>query len=159
VSTPGPRRRTGGASLTGRALILVLVAVTLFVAMAGPVRSWFSQRAEIAQLRADVEATRERVTALQIEQERWDDPAFIAAEARKRLHFVLPGEVGYVTLGVGSEREQQEVVQEDVRPWFEVLWSTTRDADAGPREGDGRKAGKQPAEPADDAGAAPDSGP
>lgn len=129
MSAPDPGRRTRGGSLTGRALLLVLVAVTLFLAMAGPVRSWFAQRAEIAQLRADVEATRERVLALQIEQERWDDPAFIAAEARKRLHFVLPGEVGYVTIGVEDGEEQQVQAAAEGQPWFAALWSSTREAD------------------------------
>lgn len=109
-----------------------MVAVTLFLALAGPVRAWFAQRAEIAELRADVAATRERVAALQVEQERWDDPAFIAAEARRRLHFVLPGEVGYVTLGIEStEDEQAAAAARADQPWFGALWSAVREVDAG----------------------------
>jgi len=122
-------------SLTGRALILALVAVTLFLTLAGPVRTWFAQRAEIAELRADVEATRERVAALQIEQERWDDPAFIAAEARRRLHFVLPGEVGYVTLGMETAEEELAAAAAAAdQEWYSTLWSAVREADTGSSE-------------------------
>jgi cell division protein FtsB len=85
--------------LTLRALVLVL-ALGMFVAtVAMPIRNWFGQRAEIAALQADVEATQARVADLLVERERWNDPAFIAAESRRRLHFVFPGEIGYVALG------------------------------------------------------------
>ena len=139
---PRPSRR--GGSITGRALILALVAVTLFLSLAVPVRQWFAQRAEIAQLRADVGAARDRVAALQLEKLRWDDPAFVAAEARRRLHFVLPGEVGYVALG--TEKTEEEIAAETAgdQPWFSTLWGAVRAADEGgitpdPAEGDGAK--------------------
>ncbi len=123
-------------SLTGRALILALVVVALFVALAVPVRTWFAQRAEIAQLRADVVATRERVEELRIEQERWQDPAFVAAEARRRLHFVLPGEVGYVAIGTEDSPEEAAALAAAVAvPWYATLWGAVRQADdpvAGP---------------------------
>ena len=35
---------------------------------------------------------------LQAAEARWDDPAYVEAQARARLHFVRPGEVGYVVL-------------------------------------------------------------
>lgn len=127
---PGPPRPSKqGSSITGRALILALVAVTLFLSLTVPVRQWFAQRAEIAQLRADVEAARDRVAALQLEKLRWDDPAFVAAEARRRLHFVLPGEVGYVALG--TEKTQEEIAAEAAgdQPWYSTLWGAVRAAD------------------------------
>lgn len=149
---PGARRKRG--SLTGRALILALVVVTLFVALAVPVRTWFAQRAEIAQLRADVTATRERVEELRIEQERWQDPAFVAAEARKRLHFVLPGEIGYVTLGAEpSAEETAALAAAAAAPWYATLWGAMEQADAPEKaDEDGRRAGRTDA----DAGAAAD---
>ena len=139
---PAPTMREGRrmrGSLTGRALILALVVVALFVALAVPVRTWFAQRAEIAQLRADVVATRERVEELRIEQERWQDPAFVAAEARRRLHFVLPGEVGYVAIGTEDSPEEAAALAAAVAvPWYATLWGAVRQADdpvAGPGQG------------------------
>jgi len=123
----GPNRPR--SSFTGRALILAVVAVTLFLALAVPVRTWFAQRAEIAQLRADVEGARDRVAALQLEKLRWDDPAFVAAEARRRLHFVLPGEIGYVTLGADATEEEIAALAAADEPWFGALWGAVRSAD------------------------------
>lgn len=135
---PGPRKpRRRGGSLTGRALILALVAVTLFVALVVPVRTWFAQRAEIAQLRADVEAVRDRVADLQVQKERWEDPAFVAAEARRRLHFVLPGEIGYVTLGVQTDEERAaEQAAAEAAPWYATLWGAVQEVDSPAQPGE-----------------------
>ena len=126
---PVPSARPGRASFTGRALVLALVAATLIVTLAVPVRSWFAQRAEIAGLRADVQSARERVAGLQIQQQRWEDPAFVAAEARRRLHFVLPGEVGYVTLGSGAAAAQTAADSQPQGPWYSTLWGALQEAD------------------------------
>jgi cell division protein FtsB len=135
---PEPRRSSGG-SFTGRALILAVVIGTLLLALSVPVRSWFAQRAQIASLRADVEAAQQRVADLEEEKQRWEDPSFVAAEARRRLHFVLPGEVGYVTLGT-----EQDVVAADAaagtgEPWFTALWGAVREVDAPPAAESGKK--------------------
>lgn len=118
--------------LTLRALVLVL-ALGMFVAtVAMPIRNWFGQRAEIASLQADVEATKARVADLLVERERWDDPAFIAAESRRRLHFVFPGEIGYVALGADG-RPAEETLMESAQvpvPWYVTVGESVRTADA-----------------------------
>ena len=118
--------------------MLALVAAILFITLAVPVRAWFAQRAEIAGLRADVESARERVAALQTEQKRWDDPAFVAAEARRRLLFVLPGEVGFVTLGSESTLAAAETDTGPGTTWYSSLWDSLQEADnhASPSEVD-----------------------
>jgi len=58
-------------SLTGRAAILAAVLVLLMLTLAVPVRNWFTQRAEIAALEADLTATEQRVADLLIQKERW----------------------------------------------------------------------------------------
>jgi cell division protein FtsB len=126
---PTPPRRASGGSFTGRALILALVAATLLVTLAVPVRAWFSQRAQIAGLRADVAAARDRVATLQVEKQRWDDPAFVAAEARRRLHFVLPGEIGFVTLGSEASVAAAAADSGPQDPWYSSLWGALQEAD------------------------------
>ena len=148
----GPGRSGAGGSVTSRAIILAVVAITLFVALAVPVRTWFAQRAEIAQLRADVESTRDRVAALQLEQGRWDDPAYVAAEARRRLHFVLPGEVGYVTLGVQTPEEQVAAAEANDDPWFDTLWGAVRESDSPSEDGADGKGSADGKSSADDNG-------
>src|SRR5439155_14604242 len=85
------------ARLTGRATVLFVVLVMLAVAYAWPLREYLSQRAELSRLRADTAAAQARVDALERQKQRWADPAYVRAQARDRLHFVLPGETGYVT--------------------------------------------------------------
>ena len=117
-------------TLTGRAAILVLVLAALVVTLAMPLRAWMSQQAEIAALEADVAQSRERVESLRAELQDWEDPAFVIAQARSRLHFVFPGEVGYVVLG----EDDRPIVPEEERaadqaPWYSRLWDSTLQAD------------------------------
>jgi cell division protein FtsB len=109
---------------------LVLVLAALVVTLAIPLRAWLAQRAEIAALEADVSAARERVESLEAELKDWDDPAFVVAQARSRLHFVFPGEVGYVVLG----EDDRPVVPAEADPvdesaWYSRLWESARQAD------------------------------
>ena len=92
---PGAGRRS---RLTGRAAVLALVLFTLVVALAYPTRQYLEQRAAIAEQRRAAEEARKRVKELREEKARWQDPDYVRAEARRRLHFVMPGEVGYVLL-------------------------------------------------------------
>lgn len=118
------------ASLTGRAALLAIVALALVLTLAVPVRAWLGQRAQIAGLRADVEAAQQRVETLQVQQQRWDDPAFVAAEARRRLHFVLPGEVGYVALGIEDTASATPTAEAAAAaPWYSTLWDALQEAD------------------------------
>ena len=117
-------------ALTGRAVLLLVVLAALAVTLAIPVRAWLSQRAEIAALEADVAAAKVRVADLQQQVEDWNDPAFVIAQARSRLHFVFPGEVGYVVLG----EDDRPIVPEEQRtdeqsPWYSRLWDSTLQAD------------------------------
>lgn len=115
---------------TGRAVVLIVVLAALAVTLAIPVRAWLSQRAEIAALEADVAAAQTRVADLEKELEDWNDPAFVIAQARSRLHFVFPGEVGYVVLGSDDRPITPETTAEQRSiPWYTQLWESTRQAD------------------------------
>ena len=127
----GPPGGSGG-SITSRALILVCVFALLVLALSVPVRAWLSQRAEVAALRADISASSERIAELQTELGRWSDPAFVSTEARRRLHFVLPGEIGYVTIS-GDGRPAEAVLSEAAatapRGWHSLVWESLERAD------------------------------
>ena len=121
----GPR-----PTLTGRAAILLLVVAALVVTLAIPLRAWLSQQSEIAALETEVAQARERVDGLRAELEDWEDPAFVVAQARSRLHFVFPGEVGYVVLGEDDRPVAPEAeIDVDSSPWYSRLWESTRQAD------------------------------
>ena len=125
-SLAGPR-----GSFTGRAVILALVLAALVLMLAVPLRTWFAQRAQIASLQADVDAARSRVAELQVLKERWNDPAFIAAEARRRLHYVLPGEIGYTTLGADGKPVVETMAAAEAlskMSWVQKLWGAVRES-------------------------------
>ena len=117
-------------TLTGRAAILILVVAALVVTLAIPLRAWLSQRAEISSLEADVSQARDRVAALEAQVKDWDDPAFVVAQARSRLHFVFPGEVGYVVLGEDDRPVVPDAMESTTQdPWYTRLWDSARQAD------------------------------
>lgn len=133
ATSPGsaPRGAPGG-SFTSRALILITVFALLVLALSVPVRAWLSQRAEVAALRADIAASSEQIAELQTELGRWSDPAFVSTEARRRLHFVLPGEIGYVTIssdGRPAEAVLSEAAATAPRGWHSVVWESLERAD------------------------------
>jgi cell division protein FtsB len=120
-----------GSGLTTRAAVLALVLCAIVVALAYPVREYVAQRAEIAALRAQERAQRAAVDELRRQAARWDDPAYIRAQARERLHFVEPGETAYVVLtpptpkpAVTVQQPTGQVVTVTGGSWFDRLWGT-----------------------------------
>src|SRR5690242_16190947 len=93
TATPTGRRRT---TLTTRAALLGLVLSTLIVLLALPLRTYFSQRGDIAHLVQQQAQQRQRIAQLQQQTQRFNDPGYVEEQARQRLHFVLPGETDYV---------------------------------------------------------------
>lgn len=124
-----------GGPITGRAAALVVVVASLLVSLALPVREFVTQRGEIAALQADKERREARVAELQDRLRRWDDPAYVSTQARQRLQFVLPGEVGYVVLDPepSSTAPEAAVLPPGEEPapetWYTRLWGSVRTAD------------------------------
>jgi cell division protein FtsB len=84
--------------------VLALVIVALSLSLAYPIRQYFGQRAEMAQMREQVRQQEQRVADLQAERDRWSDPAYIRAQARKRLHYCRPDETCFVTVNPPATR-------------------------------------------------------
>lgn len=73
--------------------IIMVFLLVLGVAILSPgVSTLIEQRRTIAELEASVEQGTEEVAAIEAERDKWKDPAFIRAQARDRLFFVMPGE-------------------------------------------------------------------
>jgi hypothetical protein len=80
------------------------------VTLAPPLQHYFTQKAQINSLQnqlADNQAMLEKAAK---ELELWDDPEYIASQARTRLHFVFPGERQYIVVG------NNEITQNDLEP-------------------------------------------
>jgi len=121
---------------TGRLAVLALVLAVVVVALALPVRGFLAQRAEIAELTARKAAAEAAIEELQGTKRLWGDDAYVRTQARSRLHYVMPGESGYVV--VTPEQEPTEsrpvapvgAVTAPVTPWFTTVWDSARAVDA-----------------------------
>jgi cell division protein FtsB len=120
-----------------RAAILASVICVLTLTIAGPVRTYFAQRTEMKQLAASEAALRHQITDLEQQKGKLGDPAFIAAQARERLGFVMPGEIPYqVQLPPGAalpaDPGSQPKAAPNSDPWYTSLWHTIADSPHGP---------------------------
>jgi cell division protein FtsB len=138
--TPRPAPHAPGrrASLTGRAAVLALVLGVLAVSYAYPLRAWYDQHQERNALRAEAERLEAEVADLGTQLRLWDDPVYIQAQARQRLGYVLPGEVGYVV--VDESGSPYAELGPDGMPvliegdWYSRLWTSVEAADQTPPE-------------------------
>lgn len=121
-----------------RAAILAAVVCVLTLTIAGPVRTYFAQRTEMSQLVASESALREQISELEQQKEKLADPAFIAAQARERLGFVMPGDIPYqVQLPPSAiDPEAPDALpgtsSTPEGPWYSTLWKTIADDPHGP---------------------------
>ncbi|MEW5808100.1 MAG: septum formation initiator family protein [Actinomycetota bacterium] len=123
-------------STARRAAILAAVVCVLTLTIAGPVRTYFSQRTEMKQLQASESQLRDQIADLEAQKAKLADPVFIAAQARERLGFVMPGEIPYqVQLPAGAtqagEAPQGAGPVSGSDPWYTALWHTIADAPHG----------------------------
>ncbi|MCF2535191.1 MULTISPECIES: FtsB family cell division protein [Streptomyces] len=124
------KRQARRSRLTSRAALLALVVCTLVVAMAYPIRQYVSQRAEIADLQREKAATARRVEELRDLKARWQDDAYAEQQIRLRLHYVMPGETGFVVVDPDAARQSRTDLGAAHRPWYTNLWEGVDKADA-----------------------------
>ncbi|UUZ60390.1 FtsB family cell division protein [Nocardioides sp. B-3] len=87
-----------GPRLTGRAAVLVLVLAVLTVSYASSLRAYIQQRSHIGELKTAIAERETAINALEREKQRWQDPAFVKAQARARFGYLMPGETGFPVL-------------------------------------------------------------
>ena len=133
-TAPAPASRRSG--LTTRAAVLGLVLCALVVSAALPLREFLSQRGEIDAATARQAAQQARVAALDKQLQQLKDPAYLKAQARVRLHFVMPGETAYVVLSppvpvlaTGTAALTGRAASGPEAPWYSQVWGSVKAAD------------------------------
>ena len=115
------RRRT-----SNRVLALSAIFFILALTIAPPVKHYFTQRAQISALKAELSADNTALEKAREELLLWQDPEYIKSQARERLHFVLPGERQYIVTN-GENNQQQNGTTKitsslaDGQPWYARL--------------------------------------
>lgn len=88
--------------LSGFAVSMLALIVAALLVLAQPLKTLVEQQQQIAQLQASVAEAQDSVDDLNEEVARWEDPAYIEAQARERLYYILPGDVSYLVVGGDS---------------------------------------------------------
>lgn len=108
----------------------MLVLAVLMVSYASSMRAYFEQRHQMDSLQGDIVESRANIEALQREKARWDDPAYVRAQARQRFGWVLPGEIAYQVIGEDGKPLDHDdsltdpgVTTETEQPlWWQSAW-------------------------------------
>ncbi|MCJ1713284.1 FtsB family cell division protein [Microbacterium sp. M1A1_1b] len=87
---------------SGFSLIMLAVIVLFVVVLAPSLRTLIQQQEQIAQKQHEVAAQKSDVAQKKKDVARWDDPAYIEAQARDRLLYVYPGEQSFLVMGDGE---------------------------------------------------------
>ncbi|AEK37358.1 FtsB family cell division protein [Corynebacterium variabile] len=135
----------------GVLVITVLVLAAVMVSVSQPLRNYFEQRADIAEVNAKIDRQEAEQQALTEEIEKYGSEAYLKEQARTRLGLVEPGETAWRLLdpGIdsGADYVPGEVTESDEpeTPWYSQLWGSVAtppdaedeaDKDAPPPEGE-----------------------
>ncbi|MGO1286697.1 MAG: septum formation initiator family protein, partial [Brachybacterium sp.] len=93
--TGAPEEDGPGITITRRTLALIALVVVALAALVPTVNSYVAQRQQLSDLRTQVSQQEQQVEDLRTQVARWEDPAYVAARARERLLFAMPGETQY----------------------------------------------------------------
>ena len=115
--------------LSNRALIVGIVLFALAVTLAPPIQHYFTQKAQINSLRTQLSDNQAMLDKATDELAQWNDPEYVASQARARLHFVFPGERKYIVVGndaIENTNEQTKVSEQLPLglPWYSRLISS-----------------------------------
>lgn len=109
--------------------ILLSVVLVVLVAIAVPLRNYYEGRGEIARATASIEALEAQKHDLETEIARYEDPAYLEQEARRRLGVLAEGETAWRIIDPRMTQGPAITTDEvpDDRVWHEVLWDSLRE--------------------------------
>lgn len=125
-----------------RALVLFVVGLLAFVLLFPTVRAYLAQRADNAALVQHVAEARAQNDDLTAELKRWTDDAYVAAQARERLAFVLPGETAFRVVDPETVPDPTAPIVDatgsgpalvaagTTTPWYATIWESVKVAGA-----------------------------
>lgn len=125
-----PQPSTGGAfklSSTRRAAVLAILVCAMALSVSVPLRTYLSQRDELAMHQQQQEQLRAEVRKLEQRKDRLSDPQHVEAEARRRLGYVRPGETPFVVHLPERKKQQTDgaaPAKPTEEPWYQQLWNS-----------------------------------
>ncbi|AMM20225.1 hypothetical protein AX769_08675 [Frondihabitans sp. PAMC 28766] len=102
VSLPTMESAAGGwlraSRFSGFSLLMLIIIVLFVIVLAPSLRTLIQQQQQISSLQSQVQKQKSDVGDLKSDVARWNDPAYIEAQARDRLLYVYPGEYSYLVM-------------------------------------------------------------
>ena len=110
----------------------MLVLAVLTVSYASSLRAYLQQRGHIGDLNAQIAEREASINGLEREKQRWEDPAYVRAQARARFGYLMPGETGFQVIGADGEpleseaelNDPAEVIKAVPTPWWSRAWDS-----------------------------------
>jgi len=141
---------------TVRAMVFSCVLLLAFVLVYPTLHSYLQQRVEVDQLRGQVEAARQRNDDLEADLKRWDDEAYVRAQARERLSFVMPGEKAFRVIDPETVPDTPPAAagpasvldSGSTLPWYANVWESVQVAGSTPVTSDNETPAPSPTAPA-----------
>ncbi len=131
-----------GLNVTRRAVALAVVLIVLVISFGSTTQIYLRQQQDLAVAKQEIRDRQAQVSDLEAELARWDDPAYVKAQARDRLGWVMPGETGYRVVGddgkplgggVALESQRSET-DEGAQYWWQRLSGSMATADSPVRQ-------------------------
>lgn len=119
---------------SGRTFAIAGIFFVLALLLAPPIKNYFTQRAQISALKAELSSDYAALEAARKELTLWQDPNYIKSQARERLHFVLPGERQYIVTGGDTSDDPTDgevsVVENlpEGQPWYTRMIASITEA-------------------------------
>lgn len=107
-----------------RLAVVGALIVFLAVVIAPTVRSYLSQRHQVAKLQAQVAAQQANVASLQAEKAKWSDPKYVEAQAGRRLGFAKPGQTLTVYVTDAKPGAAAAAKAKQSQTWYGTLWQS-----------------------------------
>jgi hypothetical protein len=101
------------------------------LALAYPLQQYVSQSSQLDKIRSQNAAKEAEVAQLKQQLTAWQDSAFVEIQARKRLHYVKPGEIGLRLLGPTDASGGSPNATSPGTPgtaWYSQLWNSVTSA-------------------------------
>ncbi len=111
-----------------------MVLLVLTISYASSMRIYVEQRQELAATKAKIAEREAAIGGLQQDLSRWQDDAYVEAQARERLGWVRPGEYGFRVVEGQPQGDQGTAAPEekDQTAWWSRLLGSLEQADKPP---------------------------
>lgn len=99
------RSRSGPGGITGRAITLGALVISLVLLLVYPVTHYVQQNSQIDAANQQIADTKVSIGKLQAQLDQLSDDAYVKAQARARLNYITPGDKVYVVADNGPDSE------------------------------------------------------